>query len=85
MARSFSKADRGIHQVKGLAYGEVAGLIGRVNAARKVSKRDKALRSIARECRLWLKANEAAKPRIYASQVSQQDGLSAEKIIVATV
>lgn len=83
--RTQCKADRGIHQLKGLSPVAMEHLTVAVKAARKADKKDKALRSIAREVRLWHKRhNDKPQTRIYGHLISQQDGI-ADKIIVATV
>lgn len=85
MARTFSKADRPIHKLAGLDYAGMERLTAGVKAARKVDRKDKALRSIARECRLWFQRQAKPETRIYGSLISQQDGRPTDKLVVATI
>lgn len=76
------RADRGIHQLSGLTQTEVQGLLERA-----VGKPSRECRSIRRECRMWLRRNVKveSKPRVAAHLISMQDGLTTEKLIVATI
>jgi hypothetical protein len=82
MARTFCRSDRGIHNLKGLSAVQVEPLLTALKA-----DKSRVARSLRRECRLWFKRNvqPVAKPRITGNVISFQDGMSNDKIIVATV
>jgi hypothetical protein len=73
--------DRGIHQIPVPAV-EMEGFVNRVKAARKADRKDKALRSIMRECQMWARKQAPVKPKFYAHQISEQQA-TVEKFIVA--
>lgn len=76
--------DRPIQALKGLSPVSMESLTTSVKVARTIDKKDKALRSIARECRLWHKKHNAKTPvRVYSHLISQQDGLTNDKLIIA--
>lgn len=79
-------ADVSIDRLPGLSVAAVETLTTKVKEARKTDKKDKALRSIARELRLWNRRNGPKNPvvRRDGGKVSEQTGIP-DVWIVATV